>query len=52
MWTLATGGGAPNDISEVASAVGLKSIVSFGEDASGMLYVCSAQGQIYRFVSQ
>ena len=36
----------------VASDAGLKSIVSFGQDGSGMLYVCSAEGTIYRFVSR
>ena len=29
-----------------------KSIVSFGEDGSGMLYVCSAEGTLYRFASR
>ena len=52
MWTLGTSGGAPRDVSSVASAVGLQSIVSFGEDGSGMLYVCSAEGTIFRFVSR
>ena len=52
MWTLATSGGAPTDVSSVVSAVGATSIVSFGEDGSGMLYLCSAEGTLYRFVSQ
>ena len=52
LWTLATSGGAPRDVSSVVSDAGVKSIVSFGEDGSGMLYVCSAQGQLYRFASR
>ena len=52
MWTLATSGGAPRDVSSVVSEAGVKSIVSFGEDGSGMLYVCSAEGTLYRFVSR
>ena len=52
MWTLATSGGAPRDVCSVASDAGAKSIVSFGEDGSGILYVCSAEGTIYRFVSR
>ena len=43
MWTLATSGGAPRDVSSVASDAGAKAIVSFGQDGSGMLYVCSAE---------
>jgi glucose/arabinose dehydrogenase len=52
MWTLATSGGAPRDVSSVVSDAGAKAIVSFGEDGSGMLYVCSAEGSLYRFVSR
>jgi glucose/arabinose dehydrogenase len=52
MWTLSPAGGAPTDISSVAGEAGAKSIVSFGEDGSGMLYVCSAEGTVYRFVSR
>jgi glucose/arabinose dehydrogenase len=52
LWTLATSGGSPKDVSSVVSDAGVKSIVSFGQDASGMLYVCSAQGQLYRFASR
>ena len=52
MWTLATSGGAPRDVSSVASDAGAKAIVSFGQDGSGMLYVCSAEGQLYRFVAR
>ena len=52
LWTLATGGGTPRDVSSAVSDAGIKSIVSFGQDASGMLYVCSAQGQLYRFASR
>src|SRR3954447_13211056 len=52
MWTLATAGGAPRDVSSVTSDAGVKSITSFGQDGSGMLYVCSAEGTIYRFVSR
>ena len=52
MWTLATSGGAPSDVSDVVSAAGAKSIVSFGQDGSGILYVCSAEGTLYRFVSR
>jgi glucose/arabinose dehydrogenase len=52
MWTLATSGGAPRDVSSVASAAGAKAIVSFGQDGSGILYVCSAEGQLYRFVAR
>ena len=52
MWTLAPSGGAPRDVSSVVSDAGVKSITSFGEDGSGMLYVCSADGQLYRFVSR
>ncbi len=52
MWTVATSGGAPRDVSSVASDAGLKSIVSFGQDGSGILYVCSADGTIFRFVSR
>jgi glucose/arabinose dehydrogenase len=52
MWTLGTSGGAPRDVSSVAGDAGLKSIVSFGQDGSGILYVCSAEGTIYRFVSR
>jgi glucose/arabinose dehydrogenase len=52
LWTLSPAGGAPRDVSSVVSAVGIKSITSFGEDGSGMLYVCSAEGTIYRFVSR
>jgi glucose/arabinose dehydrogenase len=52
LWTLATSGGRPRDVSSVVAAVGAKAIVSFGQDASGMLYACSAQGQLYRFASR
>jgi glucose/arabinose dehydrogenase len=52
MWTLAPSGGAPRDVSSVVSDAGVRSIVSFGEDGSGILYVCSAEGTIYRFVSR
>ncbi|HEY3612053.1 MAG TPA: PQQ-dependent sugar dehydrogenase [Gaiellales bacterium] len=52
LWTLGTSGGAPRDVSSVVTAAGVKSIVSFGQDASGMLYVCSGQGQLYRFASR
>ncbi len=52
LWTLSPAGGAPRDVSSVVSAAGVKSITSFGEDGSGMLYVCSAEGTIYRFVSR
>jgi glucose/arabinose dehydrogenase len=52
MWTLGTSGGAPRDVSSVASDAGAKAIVSFGQDGSGMLYVCSAEGQLYRFVAR
>lgn len=52
MWTLGISGGAPRDISNVTDAAGAKSIVSFGQDGSGILYVCSAEGTIYRFVSR
>jgi glucose/arabinose dehydrogenase len=52
MWTLSPSGGAPRDVSSVVSDAGAKSIVSFGEDASGILYVCTAGGTIYRFVSR
>jgi glucose/arabinose dehydrogenase len=52
MWTLSTSGGAPRNVSSVVSDAGVKSIVSFGEDGSGMLYVCSATGSLYRFASR
>ncbi|MDX6627774.1 MAG: hypothetical protein QOH00_20 [Gaiellales bacterium] len=52
MWTLATSGGAPRDVSSVVSDAGAKAITSFGEDGSGMLYVCSAEGTLYRFASR
>jgi glucose/arabinose dehydrogenase len=52
LWTLSPAGGAPRDASAVVSDAGVKSIVSFGEDASGILYVCSAEGTLYRFVSR
>jgi glucose/arabinose dehydrogenase len=52
MWTLGTSGGTPRDVSSVVSDAGAKSITSFGEDASGMLYVCSGQGQLFRFASR
>ncbi len=52
LWTLATSGGAPRDVSSVVSDAGVKSITSFGEDGSGMLYVCSAEGTIFRFISR
>ena len=52
MWTLGTSGGAPRDVSSVASDAGATAIVSFGQDGSGMLYVCSAEGQLYRFVAR
>ena len=51
MWTLATSGGTPTDVSSVVSSAGVQQIVSFGEDRSGILYVCSAGGTLYRFVS-
>ena len=52
MWTLSPSGGAPRDVSSVVADAGVKAIVSFGEDGSGMLYVCSAEGILYRFVSR
>ena len=52
MWTIGTSGGAPRDVSSVVSDAGAKSIVSFGQDGSGILYVCSAEGQLYRFVAR
>jgi glucose/arabinose dehydrogenase len=52
MWTLATSGGAPRDVSSVVSDAGVKSITSFGQDGSGILYVCSADGTLYRFASR
>jgi glucose/arabinose dehydrogenase len=52
MWTLSPAGGAPRDVSSVVSDAGAKSIVSFGQDGSGMLYVCTSEGTIYRFVSR
>jgi glucose/arabinose dehydrogenase len=52
MWTLSPAGGAPRDVSSVVGDAGAKSIVSFGQDGSGMLYVCTSEGTIYRFVSR
>jgi glucose/arabinose dehydrogenase len=52
MWTLSTSGGAPRTVSSVVKDAGVQSITSFGEDGSGMLYVCSAQGSLYRFASR
>ncbi|MDX6619492.1 MAG: hypothetical protein QOK36_1878 [Gaiellales bacterium] len=52
MWTLATSGGRPRNVSSVVSDAGVEGITSFGQDASGMLYVCSAKGQLYRFASR
>ena len=52
LWTLSPAGGAPRDASSVVSDAGAKSIVSFGQDGSGMLYVCTAGGTIYRFASR
>jgi glucose/arabinose dehydrogenase len=52
LWTLAASGGSPRDVSSVVADAGIKSIVSFGQDASGMLYVCSADGQISRFAAR
>jgi glucose/arabinose dehydrogenase len=52
MWTLGTSGGAPQDVSSVVSDAGVRSITSFGEDGSGILYVCSAEGTLYRFASR
>jgi hypothetical protein len=52
MWTLSPSGGSPRDVSSAVSDAGVKSITSFGEDGSGMLYVCSADGTLYRFVSR
>jgi glucose/arabinose dehydrogenase len=52
MWTLAPSGGQPRNVSSVVSDAGVKGITSFGQDASGMLYVCSGQGQLYRFASR
>ena len=52
MWTLATSGGAPRDVSSVVSDAGVKSITSFGENGSGMLYVCSGEGTLYRFAAR
>jgi glucose/arabinose dehydrogenase len=52
MWTLATSGGAPREVSSVVSDAGVKSITSFGEDGSGILYVCSSDGTLYRFASR
>ena len=52
MWTLSTSGGSPTDVSSVVQDAGAKSITSFGESGSGMLYVCSAEGTIYRFASR
>jgi glucose/arabinose dehydrogenase len=52
LWTLATSGGAPRDVSSVVADAGVKSITSFGQDASGILYVCSAGGTLYRFASR
>jgi glucose/arabinose dehydrogenase len=49
LWTLATAGGAPRDVSSVVGGAGVKSITSFGQDGSGILYVCSAEGTLYRF---
>jgi glucose/arabinose dehydrogenase len=52
LWTLGTSGGAPRDVSDVTSAAGAKSITSFGQDRSGMLYLCTAEGNVYRFVAR
>ena len=52
MWTLSTAGGSPTDVSSVVQDAGAKSITSFGESGSGILYVCSAEGTIYRFASR
>jgi len=52
LWTLATSGGAPRDVSSVVSDAGVRSITSFGQDGSGILYVCSAEGTLYRFASR
>jgi len=52
MWTLSTSGGSPTDVSSVVQDAGAKSITSFGESGSGILYVCSAEGTIYRFASR
>jgi glucose/arabinose dehydrogenase len=52
MWTLSTSGGSPRNVSSVVKDAGVQSITSFGEDGSGMLYVCSAQGSLYRFASR
>ena len=40
------------DVSSVVQDAGAKSITSFGESGSGILYVCSAEGTIYRFASR
>jgi glucose/arabinose dehydrogenase len=52
MWTLSPSGGAPRDVSSVVSDAGAKTIDSFGEDGSGILYACSDAGTLYRFVSR
>jgi glucose/arabinose dehydrogenase len=52
LWTLAISGGAPRDVSSVVSDAGVRSITSFGQDGSGILYVCSAEGTLYRFASR
>jgi glucose/arabinose dehydrogenase len=52
LWTLAPSGGAPRDVSSVVSDAGVTSITSFGQDTSGILYVCSAEGTLYRFASR
>ena len=53
MWTLSTSGGVADATSRASSSdAGAKSITSFGEGGSGMLYVCSAEGTLYRFASR
>ena len=52
MWTLSTSGGSSRTVSSVVKDAGVQSITSFGEDGSGMLYVCSGQGSLYRFASR
>jgi glucose/arabinose dehydrogenase len=52
LWTLSPSGGSPRDVSSVVRDAGVKAITSFGQDGSGMLYVCSGEGQLYRFASR
>lgn len=50
VWTFEYAGGQAAELQELPGGLGISKIVSFGEDATGELYVINLDGDVYRIV--